>query len=98
MGEWGAICEPFGSAAPDYRCMACQGSTLPRVSRIRVHSRALFACNARSMRLRVRQHSNVDPERWVRMNITTTFRQMAGTDAVKNYAQEKVAKLQKFLR
>ena len=32
------------------------------------------------------------------MNITTTFRQMAGTDAVKNYAQDKVAKLQKFLR
>jgi putative sigma-54 modulation protein len=32
------------------------------------------------------------------MNITTTFRQMAGTEAVRNYAQEKVAKLQKFLR
>ncbi|MBI4701042.1 MAG: ribosome-associated translation inhibitor RaiA [Deltaproteobacteria bacterium] len=32
------------------------------------------------------------------MNITTTFRQMAGTDAVKKYAQDKVAKLQKFLR
>lgn len=32
------------------------------------------------------------------MNITTTFRQMAGTDAVKTYAQDKVAKLQKFLR
>jgi len=32
------------------------------------------------------------------MNITTTFRQMAGTDAVKNYAHDKVAKLQRFLR
>ena len=32
------------------------------------------------------------------MNITTTFRQMSGTDAVKTYAQDKVAKLQKFLR
>lgn len=32
------------------------------------------------------------------MNITTTFRQMEGTDAVKQYAEEKVAKLQKFLR
>lgn len=32
------------------------------------------------------------------MNITTTFRQMDGSDAVKNYAQEKVGKLQKFLR
>jgi putative sigma-54 modulation protein len=32
------------------------------------------------------------------MNITTTFRQMEGTDAVKEYAEEKVAKLQKFLR
>ena len=32
------------------------------------------------------------------MNITTTFRQMTGTDAVKSYAQTKVSKLQKFLR
>ncbi len=32
------------------------------------------------------------------MNITTTFRQMEGTDAVKSYAHDKVAKLQKFLR
>jgi putative sigma-54 modulation protein len=32
------------------------------------------------------------------MNITTTFRQMVGTDAVKSYAHDKVAKLQKFLR
>ncbi|HHH27699.1 MAG TPA: ribosome-associated translation inhibitor RaiA, partial [Polyangiaceae bacterium] len=32
------------------------------------------------------------------MNITTTFRQMAGTEAVKSYAQSKVSKLQKFLR
>src|SRR5262245_49014914 len=32
------------------------------------------------------------------MNITTTFRQMEGTNAVKTYAQTKVAKLQKFLR
>ncbi|MBM4360226.1 MAG: ribosome-associated translation inhibitor RaiA [Deltaproteobacteria bacterium] len=32
------------------------------------------------------------------MNITTTFRQMSGSDAVKNYAHEKVGKLQKFLR
>ena len=32
------------------------------------------------------------------MNITITFRHMAGTDAVKSYAYEKVAKLQKFLR
>jgi putative sigma-54 modulation protein len=32
------------------------------------------------------------------MNITTTFRQMDGTDAVKNYAQTKLRKLQKFLR
>ncbi|WP_437765708.1 ribosome-associated translation inhibitor RaiA [Sorangium sp. So ce281] len=32
------------------------------------------------------------------MNITITFRHMVGTDAVKNYAHEKVAKLQKFLR
>jgi putative sigma-54 modulation protein len=32
------------------------------------------------------------------MNITITFRHMQGTDAVKNYAFEKVAKLQKFLR
>jgi putative sigma-54 modulation protein len=32
------------------------------------------------------------------MNITTTFRQMTGTDAVKNYAHDKVSKLQKFLK
>jgi putative sigma-54 modulation protein len=32
------------------------------------------------------------------MNITTTFRQMAGTDAVKNYAHDKVSKLQRFLK
>lgn len=32
------------------------------------------------------------------MNITTTFRQMDGTDAVKSYAHDKVSKLQKFLR
>jgi putative sigma-54 modulation protein len=32
------------------------------------------------------------------MNISITFRQMEATDAVKNYANEKVARLQKFLR
>lgn len=32
------------------------------------------------------------------MNITTTFRQMNGTDAVRSYAESKVGKLQKFLR
>lgn len=32
------------------------------------------------------------------MNITITFRHMAGSEAVKNHAHEKVAKLQKFLR
>lgn len=32
------------------------------------------------------------------MNITITFRHMVGTDAVKNHAHEKVAKLQRFLR
>src|SRR4026209_235475 len=32
------------------------------------------------------------------MNISITFRQMDATDAVKGYATEKVAKLQKFLR
>lgn len=32
------------------------------------------------------------------MNITITFRHMEGTETVKNYAYEKVAKLQKFLR
>ena len=32
------------------------------------------------------------------MNITTTFRQMHGTNAVKAYAEAKVGKLQKFLR
>ena len=32
------------------------------------------------------------------MNIVITFRHMDGTDAVKNYAHEKIGKLQKFLR
>ena len=32
------------------------------------------------------------------MNIAITFRQMEATDAMKDYATEKVAKLQKFLR
>lgn len=32
------------------------------------------------------------------MNIAITFRQMEATEAVKGYATEKVAKLQKFLR
>ena len=32
------------------------------------------------------------------MNITITFRHMVGTDAVKQYAHDKIAKLQKFLR
>lgn len=32
------------------------------------------------------------------MNITITFRHMVGTDAVKQYAHNKIAKLQKFLR
>lgn len=32
------------------------------------------------------------------MNITTTFRHMEGTEAVKKHTTEKVAKLQKFLR
>lgn len=32
------------------------------------------------------------------MNISITFRQMEATDAVKTYATEKVARLQKFLR
>lgn len=32
------------------------------------------------------------------MNIVITFRHMVGTEAVKSYAHEKVAKLQKFLR
>lgn len=32
------------------------------------------------------------------MNITITFRHMDGTEAVKKYAYEKTAKLQKFLR
>ena len=32
------------------------------------------------------------------MNIAITFRQMEPSDAVKRHAQEKVAKLQKFLR
>ena len=32
------------------------------------------------------------------MNIAITFRQMDATDAVKGYATEKVARLQKFLR
>ncbi len=32
------------------------------------------------------------------MNIAITFRHMDATDAVKNYAQEKLSRLQKFLR
>src|SRR4051812_132123 len=32
------------------------------------------------------------------MNITITFRQMVASDPARNHAQEKVAKLQKFLR
>ncbi len=32
------------------------------------------------------------------MNISITFRQMDATEAVKGYANEKVSKLQKFLR
>ncbi len=32
------------------------------------------------------------------MNISITFRHMDGTEAVKNYAYEKIARLQKFLR
>ncbi len=32
------------------------------------------------------------------MNITITFRHMVGSEAVKSYATEKMAKLQKFLR
>ncbi|MFO0548609.1 MAG: ribosome-associated translation inhibitor RaiA [Polyangiaceae bacterium] len=32
------------------------------------------------------------------MNISITFRHMDGTDAVKNYANEKISRLQKFLR
>ncbi len=32
------------------------------------------------------------------MSITTTFRHMAGSEAVKTYALDKVGKLQKFLR
>ncbi|MBI4950661.1 MAG: ribosome-associated translation inhibitor RaiA [Myxococcales bacterium] len=32
------------------------------------------------------------------MNIAITFRQMNGTDSVKAYAHDKIAKLQKFLR
>src|SRR3954453_12543059 len=32
------------------------------------------------------------------MNITITFRHMVGTEAVKSYAHEKMANLQKFLR
>ncbi|MBW2529402.1 MAG: ribosome-associated translation inhibitor RaiA [Deltaproteobacteria bacterium] len=32
------------------------------------------------------------------MNITVSFRQMEGTEAVKRHAQDKIAKLQKFLR
>src|SRR6476660_9309198 len=32
------------------------------------------------------------------MNISITFRQMDATEAVKGYANEKVARLQKFLR
>jgi putative sigma-54 modulation protein len=32
------------------------------------------------------------------MNISITFRHMAGSDAVKQHAHEKISKLQKFLR
>jgi putative sigma-54 modulation protein len=32
------------------------------------------------------------------MNITITFRHMVGTEAVKQYAHDKIAKLQRFLR
>lgn len=32
------------------------------------------------------------------MNITFSFRQMDGTEAIKQHAEEKIAKLQKFLR
>lgn len=32
------------------------------------------------------------------MNITITFRHMNATDAVKGYAQEKISKMQRFLR
>ena len=32
------------------------------------------------------------------MNITITFRHMAGSEAVKSYAHDKVAKVQKFFR
>ena len=32
------------------------------------------------------------------MNIAITFRQMEATDAMKGYATDKVAKIQKFLR
>ena len=32
------------------------------------------------------------------MNIAITFRQLEASEAVKQYANEKVAKLQKFLR
>ncbi|MDC3960410.1 ribosome hibernation-promoting factor, HPF/YfiA family [Polyangium jinanense] len=32
------------------------------------------------------------------MNIAITFRHMVGTDAVKQYAHDKIAKLQRFLR
>jgi len=32
------------------------------------------------------------------MNITTTFRQMECTDAVRSYAETKIGKLEKFLR
>lgn len=32
------------------------------------------------------------------MNITVTFRHMDGSDAIRDYAQDKVSKLQKFLR
>ncbi len=32
------------------------------------------------------------------MHISTTFRQMSGTDAVRDYAEGKIGKLQKFLR
>jgi putative sigma-54 modulation protein len=51
------------------------------------------ACTGRQVRDVVSREKG-----WLRMNITTTFRQMDGTSAVKTYAQNKVSKLQKFLR
>ena len=51
-----------------------------------------------ALALNVQQRDTTAHERAVRMNITTTFRHMDGTDAVKQYAQDKVGKLQRFLR